>query len=1399
MSSLGNAIERWSIRSTSGNLDLRHQLISGDCQSRSSAVKSMAAIVDSAYSSFSGSSYVTDYQSSFQHGSCHVNEEQVSYMDSEYVKAIYNPSAIDQSHLQQNLYCEDGSSKDDLSGRITSLKTGNSQLTSDERHSPPMRLDKYTTFQQLDQSAIKNGSADHVSHKTKRSPISSSNLSSPDHKLSRQYGQCHSPTWVRDSVHGEWDQSSTPCKMEREDSPHFPSSSFLPLAEDVATMCEVSYSSDENNHLSQMNKLNKDRFKQIDLQTRKHLTLKREDQNPKDHFNYFTDNYLNECATTKSTRHSLTEFVSERLRVYEIESSSWKPAKETNCYDYEGTKSEEVEDLALNEQHKEQYPSLPQNMTDTDCNKLGQWDSKSKRPHTRTSQTIYSRATEDFCEQSSKAVNYDNLDEVPKSHNVRKDATIKPIPLLSHQQEQTVPQSSNFCELLSDKITKASTPMLYHLAGGRNNAFVTINNANQTKELDANNESKTLRRTSPFSIPQADEPIKHLHKTKSQSQLAEKCLDDCSDGEAPESLTSSAEESFMHDYREKLKVAQKKVLRETSFKRKDLQMSLPVRLKLNPSKRPSIDHIRTYSLSGANEDAKFLQPKVLADKSCKKEEPEKSTVSRIGGRKRLSKEQRKLCYSEPEKLDHLGVCNTGFAWNSEGSGKNKSDDHYRMKSLDKERTLSSSNLSKTELKQIQHNALVEYMERKASQRPSSIHQAQVQNTSGIQSFAEWKCMTNETVCNNVTQKYHHRRSAGASSSYDATVTWNDRQLKTSSFGDSALSVDKTVNGKYKTHFDPCTLENSKCYSGDNFTSICKKRSKSMNHPQVPGGYLTLSTSALSSNYNEFNRRSPVTVDSTTSEAEKECAARGRGKSMEEIGTTDKVRLSVLSQSTDQLYHIAGPALVPRLENTSSTAVVHQDKLKANTENDSGKDLRKTSKEDLLMPPRLDVAKFVQERQSRSQRASPFSHTDNSGFSHPSQLHTSAAEQPHTFQTDDEVFSQPISMEDACRMNPMEQESNRNCVSNAEEALQSHNTFPVHSHLEQQVVIVHTPSLDDSGKDLPGCDNEGRTETDDPTEGPAVSEPPVPTVEDFGATSEMRESSEVRSATIPWHEQINHNPGNELNGTQTTSSCFGYDTHNGSDEASGQELEASMEKQGDPAKEVLSSLRSSAEERHMELVREIISQDKSLVDILKPLPVRESAINLMKSLFPVDISRREKCRNRALTKDKLSPEDMSKLHSKGMLLLEKRHSQRSERECLDDNTLKKIELISNINLRLEELYIDRQLLLSEIAENTTHGTKLEAVVKELCKPNEYERYMMFIGDLEKVVSLLFCLSMRLLRVENALSRIDENTDADEMSKRRRLRKEEKDFKEREKTNRRGRGGDIQVSQWSYLNQ
>lgn len=88
------------------------------------------------------------------------------------------------------------------------------------------------------------------------------------------------------------------------------------------------------------------------------------------------------------------------------------------------------------------------------------------------------------------------------------------------------------------------------------------------------------------------------------------------------------------------------------------------------------------------------------------------------------------------------------------------------------------------------------------------------------------------------------------------------------------------------------------------------------------------------------------------------------------------------------------------------------------------------------------------------------------------------------------------------------------------------------------------------------------------------------------------------------------------------------------------------------------------------------------------------------------------------------------------------------------------LVSYINEHLRSLEESRGALQAELEENSALGEAIKLLVRERCLPVELERYSLFIGDLERVVNLLLCLSARLARVQNALSVVDQHTDAEE---------------------------------------
>lgn len=87
-------------------------------------------------------------------------------------------------------------------------------------------------------------------------------------------------------------------------------------------------------------------------------------------------------------------------------------------------------------------------------------------------------------------------------------------------------------------------------------------------------------------------------------------------------------------------------------------------------------------------------------------------------------------------------------------------------------------------------------------------------------------------------------------------------------------------------------------------------------------------------------------------------------------------------------------------------------------------------------------------------------------------------------------------------------------------------------------------------------------------------------------------------------------------------------------------------------------------------------------------------------------------------------------------------------------------MAHIEEQLRSLEGLRSSLQDEEKEIGLLGNSLELLVRENCLPAELERYTQFIEDLERVISLLLCLSARLARVQNALSTVDENTDPEE---------------------------------------
>ncbi|KAG8004538.1 Protein Shroom2, partial [Nibea albiflora] len=238
-------------------------------------------------------------------------------------------------------------------------------------------------------------------------------------------------------------------------------------------------------------------------------------------------------------------------------------------------------------------------------------------------------------------------------------------------------------------------------------------------------------------------------------------------------------------------------------------------------------------------------------------------------------------------------------------------------------------------------------------------------------------------------------------------------------------------------------------------------------------------------------------------------------------------------------------------------------------------------------------------------------------------------------------------------------------------------------------------------------------------------------------------------------------------------------------------------------------RSEEDAKREELARDIMGKDKSLVDILDQSG-RMTTMDLMEGLFPPEEQILEGALQRKTSRlPNSSPRSMERREEddvsasaaaslvpsssyyntsapKAELLIkmkdmqEQLEEQDSEDELDVDLASKKQELISSLAGKLEVLREARHSLQEDVEDNEALGREVEATVQRLCQPNQLDKFRMFVGDLDKVVSLLLSLSGRLARVENALNSLEEEAPPEEKrtltEKRKLLMQQHEDAKE-----------------------
>lgn len=207
------------------------------------------------------------------------------------------------------------------------------------------------------------------------------------------------------------------------------------------------------------------------------------------------------------------------------------------------------------------------------------------------------------------------------------------------QQRELPPEVRHHHSHVSTRISPLETPMLHSLS-----LDAASQDVRPGQTPDESPEGKAVRRSERFATTLRNEiqmRKARLQKSPSATTLPGDGDEDPDTWKHSENSTpQSADGSFTNTYKVNLKEAQTRVLMATSFRRKDLE---PVLLE-----HPSVEALASYP--SAAQMGKDGSESVVG-----KMGPSGGLVPRIGGRKRFQVEKKVRSFSEPDKINEVGV------------------------------------------------------------------------------------------------------------------------------------------------------------------------------------------------------------------------------------------------------------------------------------------------------------------------------------------------------------------------------------------------------------------------------------------------------------------------------------------------------------------------------------------------------------------------------------------------------------------------------------------------------------------------------------------------------------------------------------------------------------------------
>ncbi|XP_069834276.1 protein Shroom3 isoform X3 [Dendropsophus ebraccatus] len=956
---------------------------------------------------------------------------------------------------------------------------------------------------------------------------------------------------------------------------------------------------------------------------------------------------------------------------------------------------------------------------------------------------------------------------------------------------------------------------------------------------------------------------------------------------------------FNRAYRNSIKDAQSKVLEATSYRRRDLEISPPQYKKPERSaKRPTSAIV--YSKSSVSPHAPKERHSITpTDNFLKNQESQSQEgkgaphqVARIGARRRLTTEQKKRSYSEPEKMNEVGASDTELSTTSiQKRGQHISlmeqsvADRRRLFERDG-KACSTVNLSKPELKQLQQNALADYIERKTGRRPSSqepgflkersqstyfsgslMDNQSVSSTSSMTSLQEHNIFRTRDSNLSKTGRVSSTLPPGLTGLFDLEglekkSDYPESRARTSSFvqqrfrfesrsknelrdiptvlptevtaskpteffelsrerksdratsaEDLAQNLSQPVPLHRRSRSSPADEKRSQDFGVKFEVSVTSKsyastgtglrpaKSKTEDasekephepvyssytaHPTSPGGERQThpSTRTIQMGIQRHTRAQSL---GPSSELHNHLHG-GRLSTVTSSGNPNLSKMTIVSPSHNLKDVLSTEGNLCPLKNTDISLDEHKDNIsmdlrsQSNNFVNSNNEKFKTKSSPPQRPPLLKVTCMDPGKEGNlplTNHSSPGIEPSLSVGAQINRMWSTSSSEPETPSNYGKVSlrisesclqsSSPVVVHDEDDDEVFVKEPEVETFPKKTFVVPSPPPFPPPSLedallRESQEAIQHVPLKKNLNERYPflvegaeSIDKENRTLD------PSTFNLPVNNFE----LSQNKIPQFTTSSVGSSHSSLHYPPTQD----QTPSS---------------KALEISDHKVA-----TFESTLSQASTHEMtpedvksqELAKEIVIKDNSLADILDPELKMKTTMDLMGGLFMkstctlrennrrwlkermVHSAENETSDNKNIPAENGIRSSMFYSMSAPKAELLKRitdiHSEGARGvEHLEVNE-KKAELIASLNHKLEILKHAKESLLVDINLNNSLGEEVEVLVEKLCKPNEFDKYKMFIGDLDKVVNLLLSLSGRLAKVENVLSTLGQDANAEE---------------------------------------